>query len=331
MNKRRHIILIIFVAIFFFVLGWFVNNKTGRISVSNFENRLGADQFINPILECDNTESVELKSFEKDVNLLVDNIKKNQNIDDVSIYFRELNLGYWFGINMNIKFAPASLLKVPIMIAYYKEAEKNPDILKKELILDSLYEKQDQFFKTKELEIGKKYTIDYLIEKMIVDSDNNAKDLLTKNDKNHILTKKVYDDLGLENPFADSDYVLPIKEYSRLFRILYNASYINKEMSNKALKLLSRVKFKDGLIAGVPKDIVVSHKYGIREIETNTNNGVSEVNIFNAYFQLHDCGIVYEPSRPYLLCIMTKGNNINDLSNTIKKIADLIYNKVKNQ
>ena len=44
--------------------------------------------------------------------------------------------------------------------------------------------------------------------------------------------------------------------------------------------------------------------------------------------QLHDCGIIYYPGNPYLLCVMTRGDSFGELSSTIRDISDIIYGVV---
>jgi len=41
--------------------------------------------------------------------------------------------------------------------------------------------------------------------------------------------------------------------------------------------------------------------------------------------QLHDCGIVYYPQRPYVICVMTKGRDLDVLKNVIKGISEIVY------
>jgi len=44
--------------------------------------------------------------------------------------------------------------------------------------------------------------------------------------------------------------------------------------------------------------------------------------------QLHDCGIVYCPRRPYLLCVMTRGDDFQELTGTIRDLSRLVYSDV---
>jgi hypothetical protein len=45
----------------------------------------------------------------------------------------------------------------------------------------------------------------------------------------------------------------------------------------------------------------------------------------------HDCGIVYYPKHPYLLCVMTQGQDPETLENAIAEISKFTYTQVKNQ
>jgi beta-lactamase class A len=97
-------------------------------------------------------------------------------------------------------------------------------------------------------------------------------------------------------------------------RVLYNASYLSREMSEKALDYLLASDYKDGLVAGLPPGTQVAHKFG--EYEREDMN------------QLHDCGIVYYPRHPYILSVMTRGSDKQMMADTIAEISRLIYEEV---
>src|SRR5690606_549510 len=110
--------------------------------------------------------------------------------------------------------------------------------------------------------------------------------------------------------------ILSVKDYSAFFRILYNATYLSKEMSEKALSIMARSDFDIGITAGVPNNIHVSNKFGERGF----------VNHYEKQF--HDCGIVYYPGSPYLLCVMTKGSNFETQIKIIAEVSALVYKNV---
>jgi beta-lactamase class A len=263
------------------------------------------------------------------INNLIETLKTSGKVDDLSLYFRRLNNGEWVNINETAKFSPASLMKVPIMIAYFKLSESDPSILDKKLT----YDKGDdanlpEYTKpSKSIQKGQSYTVNELIEYMVVYSDNNALNLLVQNaDPNSL--QEVYTDLGIKipNPTLEGADCFTVKDYALFIRILFNATYLNKDLSEKALEIMSRSDFKGGIVAGVPSDVPVAHKFGERIFLDPT--GI----LFKSY-ELHDCGIVYYSQSPYLLCIMTKGSkgkNYSDLEDSIKQISQLVYSEVKN-
>lgn len=280
-------------------------------------------RFINPLLAYEVPESRELEEYAKLKQKLNDVIaieKTEGKAKDVSVYFRDLSQGQWVGINATTPYQPASLLKVVVMIAYLKNSEKDPALLQKKMLYPNtgLSITQAPFETPSKLRPGTRYTVDELIASMITESDNGAMNLLLQNVDDDILTE-VYTDLGIQSP-ENGTYTISARSYSLFFRILYNATYLNRENSEKALRLLSGAEYTDGLRHGIPTDISVSHKFG--ESILSENKSVIEV-------QLHDCGIVYHPTRPYLLCVMTRGADSNALADAIARISRIIYDEVR--
>ena len=284
-------------------------------------------KYINPILECnpDTSLNSKLTPIKESIESIINQEISKKNITFASIYYRDLNNGPWFGINEKEYFSPASLIKVPILIAYLKKAETDPSLLQKKLTVSDNPETGNniQNIKPSVATVAKQeYTIEKLLEEMIIYSDNNAYNTLAENLTGDEIIK-VYQDLDVDISKAFQDpngNIITVKNYASFFRILYNGSYLNNEMSEKALKLLNQVEYKDALVAGVPKDIIVSHKFGERKY-SDTNE-----------IQFHDCGIVYFPKKPYLLCVMTKTTkNINQAINVIKQISQKVYQNFEKQ
>ena len=248
---------------------------------------------------------------------------KNGNATSVSVVYRQFPDGAWVGINDSASYHPGSLLKVLLMMAYFREAELDPNILQKNLLYASSTAAETDslaFYLPSNLTVGQSYSIKSLMENMIENSDNGAQTLLIDNVDRNILNN-AYIDLGVPSPdTTDGDYTLTNSQYAGFFRILYNSTYLEEEYSEQALEILSKSNYKDGISAGVPAGVPVAQKYGER-VDSPDNKNVQAV-------ELHNCGIVYAPKNPYELCIMTKGNDAGKLTAIIKNISALVYNHI---
>ncbi len=279
---------------------------------------------LNPLVQCNpNATGIfmpEYEEFELHLEEWINAEKASGKIKEGAIYFRDLQGGPWFGVNEDAEFTPASLFKVPLLIAILRASQEDPQLLKQEIIMSGAYlgisnvEHPD----AETLQPGTPYTVEQLLEKMVVYSDNASADML-KNllqvlDERGSLLSLVYKELGMYS--AAVDHILTVKSYSALFRVLYNGRYLKPDMSQKALDMLSRSAYTHALVAGVPPGIVVAHKFGIRDFENETEK------------QFHDCGIVYYPKRAYLLCVMTRSDNVQNGIEFIQEASRRTYEQV---
>lgn len=283
--------------------------------------------FINPLLECEiggRSLTKDILPFSKKLTNYIQSSKDQSLLSFASVYFRDLNNGIWLGVNEKEEFSPASLLKVPVMIAALKTSELKPGFLNKTAVYNGPDENAGEIIQpTEALRIGHPYTLDETVRRMIVYSDNDAKNLILENLDPKIIASTFYN-LGIENPFASTTgYGIQVKDYASFFRILYNASYLSYDNSEKALALLSQTDFKYGLVAGIPDSVRVAHKFGVRTFKDAQQQQQQQ--------QLHDCGIIYYPGHPYVLCVMTRGNDINQLAQSIAEISGLVYREVVRQ
>ncbi|MEZ0208750.1 MAG: serine hydrolase [Candidatus Paceibacterota bacterium] len=316
-----------------FALGFFASNN-GIIPhiVSSYDvakpfREKTASKYVSPLLFCsESTPSLEDKDLTQKLSKLVDVRIQDGTIDNASIYVRALTTGEWSGVNEDDKYSPASLMKVAVMLAYFKEAESNPGLLSEVIHyggIDKDANSLENIKPEKSIQKDHQYTIDELIEYVIKYSDNNAALALnTLADK--ALFNEIYVDLGLPMPPTSSnpgtaDY-MSVKLFSRFFRVFYNATYLNTEFSEKAIKLLLEAKFPGGIASGVPKGTEIASKFGERTIVSGDGAVTSR--------ELHDCGIVYAKDNPYLLCIMTKGGDLTKLSGVIREISTLVYKNI---
>ena len=335
MNRKPTIILSFLLTATFAISGFFLGRnfpsdnkenvqaavpKHAQLIVKRLENP-STYKFINPLLECDNyypSNIAALETLENELNAYIEKVKSDGIATDVAVYLRVLNSGPWIGVHEDMNFAPASLLKVPIMIAVLKKSESETGLLKEKILyrpgLEPIF--TQNIADTAQMKTGSYYTVEELIERSITYSDNDANEMLfAVAGENHIT--KVMEDIGLSlTGKKPSDDIVSVKTYSSFFRLLYNGTYLNRELSEKALFILSKTNFKMGLPKYLPAGIVVAHKFGER--------GLAGTNMK----QLHDCGIVYLNRNPYLICVMTRGTDFNQLSEVIATTSKIIFDEM---
>ncbi len=282
-------------------------------------------KFIHPLLTfvIPNADSQrDFAGLKGKIENLVVQEKNNKQAERISVYFQALDEGRWVGIGEDEKYDPASLLKVVVMIAYLKKTESEANFIFTNFTYTEEISKvigtSDINDAPSQLQVGQKYSVDDLLRRMIVNSDNGAKNLLIANIDNDSLLS-VYNALDVPRPNSSDNYATSPRVYSFLFRILYNATYVSRDLSEAALTLLSGTEFDGGLVAGVPKNTVVSHKFGQHVL---IDSGGKQTGI-----ELHDCGIIYYAKSPYFLCVMTQGQNLDSLKSAIKDISALTYSE----
>lgn len=307
-----------------FVLGLMVGQYTNNFlpgapkSYNDFTDLTQGYHFIDPLLFCSDREMTGQTAeysqrLENELTDLIEEHKKLGLISEASVLYRDLSNGPRVSVNGELGSAPASLLKVPLALSIHRRVESDPSFLQRKVMMNMPDQNAGEYFMApKKAEFGVEYTIDELLDLSLINSDNNATDLLISQLTDEEL-RKSYVDLGIKVPIDNPNaYTMNVAVYSSFFRILYNSSYLSRENSERFLANLSKSTFTQGLVAGVPPGTTVSHKFG-------------EYSAGDGFKQLHDCGIVYKAKQPYLLCVMTQGDDFEKLAKTIQNISRKVW------
>lgn len=282
--------------------------------------RLKGYQYIKPLIneepEC---ESKEMASLKQEITTLVDNEKQAGIIQSASVYIKEFSSDNWTSINPGEGYLPGSLFKLPVLLTILKMSETDPAILNKKILFQpEAVVGISQTYESKAIQPGHTYTIKELLTYMIAYSDNAALQLVNRNIDPDVLIK-IFSDLGLTPPKPDAasymTYTITTRDYSIFMAALYNAAYLTIPNSEYATSLLAKCDFKEGLLKGLPADVKVAHKFG--------EAGSNQVR------ELHETAIVYINNNAYLITVMTRGNDIKKLAETIAEISRLTYARMK--
>lgn len=262
---------------------------------------------------------IEQKHFFSTIQPLRENIIRvvenyEQQGHSVGVYIEYLNTGANISVNQDKRFWPASLSKMPTAFIVMKKVQDGKWNLKNELVL--FEEDKDSRFGDLHREIvGTTFSVEELLKELLIKSDNTAHKIFVRNSSS-LEYEEMISALGMEQLF-DKNYDISAKEYSRIFRSLYSASYLNREYSQMMLNWLSETKFENFLQSGLPEDVKFSHKIG-EEFEQNV---------------FLDSGIIYIPERPVLITVMIKvkeGEGIQKANEIMKLISEETYNYVAN-
>lgn len=319
-KQTAKIFLYILLAALFIGIGWHANQfYEHNINLGEKRVKVGGFKFISPLLDVELPEGYNVRHdpipFKYKVNKLVEQQTQSGKVISMSVYYRDLSDGPWFGINEKMKYNPASMMKVPVMIGWLKRAEKDSATLQRKIAFDekSYNGPPQTIIPEQALKSGVSYTVEELLLRMMQFSDNRAMLLLYDNLFNEELAN-IVENMDVANDPTSGQNSISVHGYSGFLRILYNASFLNKEMSEKALELMSSPSFTHGIVAGIPKETRIASKFG--EFE---GNGV---------IQLHEYAIVYHPKGPYILGVLTRGGNWKTQADVIKSVSELVYKSV---
>mgnify|MGYP001187258686 CR=1 FL=1 len=324
--RPARVVAITVAAVAVFALGVLIG---ARVLGSGPYERCAEDfAYVNPRLACGRGPVISKRSydaFRASLGAAIDGRVAHGSARSVSVYFRDLVNGPSFGIREDAPFVPASLLKLPLVLAFLDMADDDPGLLARTLVYDGGDPVPEQNVPPEvTLRRGEPYSIETLLANTARFSDN-ASYLLLRSFQRSLpggddLLLRAYRELGIVNPTGPLDQTVTVRGYAALFRLLYNGSYLSMTSSERVLSWLAESAFAQGIVAGVPAGIPVAHKFGERSMSASE--------MPSGPVQLHDCGIVYFPENPYLLCVMTRGEDLERLVGTVRSVSEMVYAEV---
>ena len=318
------LLYLVLVAGSFLVLGLFLSKPAAPVAalpsapVQRMEElRVKSGRLVQPLLLADlSTDEPSLDPLRTQIETYLRQKEQAGEINAASVYFRDFNSARNFTINPSEQYSPASIMKIPVLITYLKESESNPGVLRKKVFFKKHFSAiPEQTQTAKPMDENRSYTVDDLLQRMIVDSDNDATALLNNN-INLDGFRALFHVMGFREPdFRNWNYYLTVAECSRFMRILFYSTYLHEENSETAMQLLTQTNFRQGLMADIDPGTIVAHKFGERNI--------------NEEQQLHETGIFYLGDSPYLLTVMTKGRDRTQLPAILAEVSRMTWSYLK--
>jgi len=219
------------------------------------------------------------------------------------VYMEDLETGESFGINEDEVMTAASLIKLPVFAAVYREIERGNLSLETEYQLQAI-DKVAGAGSMYSQPVGKTYTYEAMLYLMGRQSDNTAfrafSNLLGARE-----IQQTIDLLGMNDTSLAENETTP-RDIGKFFSKLYQGDLVNQENREKFFDHLSKTIWEDRIPAGIPEGIRVIHKVG-------TEMGV-----------ISDAGVILG-EKPFVLVIMSEGVNESEAKEVLPEIAELIY------
>lgn len=253
-------------------------------------------------------------------------IKKylESRIGTYGFHFEDLNSGYVYGYNENVQMVSAGCMKLPIAVALIKSVEES-----KYTFLDKIkIESGDKVYGTGIIhEFGEReYTVFELLVAMLIQSDNTAankiidlvgmdrinEDIKAMGLKNTFLNRKTSDERSSK---PDVENITSAGDLSKIWKILYKGSFLNRDNSTMLIDILRRQQIKNKLALYIPDDL----KYDISS-KTGDKKGVE-----------NDTELIHLPKGDFVFTILSM-NIPNSVYGTITlaKCGKMMWDNVMN-
>ncbi len=279
--------------------------------------RVSGFSHVRPLLSTGSAcESPRLSDLRSSIGSLVNELKATRQVHSVSVYVRDLVQDDWMSYNGAETYAPGSLLKVPLLMMFLAMADADPTLLKETWTCEKVDAQVPQHtaYPAEQARLNTSYSVEQVLELAIVHSDNRATMMLFRHASLERYTQ-LFVDLGLPRPDRDAaNYLMTTKDYSVFLKALYTSATLSPMGSERALGYMTRSTFRSGLVAGLPPDVEVAHKFG-------EAGNVTEK-------ELHESGLVYADGHPYLITVMTRGEHVEPLAEAIASISRLVYGRM---
>lgn len=253
-------------------------------------------------------------------------IKKylESRIGTYGFFFEDLKSGFIYGYNENVKITAAGCMKLPIAVSLIKAVEnKKIDFLDKISI-----SVEDKVYGTGIIHEfnEREYTVFELLVAMLIQSDNTAANkiinIITMEEinnnlkemglKNTTLNRKTTDERKHED---DIENITSAFDLSKIWKHLYNKTYLNDENSQMLIDILTRQQIKNKLALYISDDL----KYEISS-KTGDKSGVE-----------NDTELIRLPKGDFTCTILSMGipNSVYGTV-TLAKCGKMVWDNINN-
>jgi beta-lactamase class A len=240
----------------------------------------------------------DLESTERKIEEIVKDLQGTYGV-----YVYNLTSRHSYGFNQEKVFPAASLIKLPLIIALYQEAEAGIIDLESEYVL-RVEDKETGAGVIQYKPIGTRYTYRELTQLMGRYSDNTAFNVVRQLLGDERIQATI-DGLEMTKTSLEENKTSPA-DIGLFFRKFYAQSLLTRNHRDEIIDYLTKTAYEDRIPAGVPEDVKVAHKIG------------NETNSFS------DAGIVFG-KEPFILVIISKDALEKEALEALPEITKIVW------
>ena len=233
----------------------------------------------------------------------------------VGLSVLDLDTGNYLDLNGDKVYATASIIKLPILLAFFQDVDAGKIrldetlTLTRDVVVGGSGELQD-------LPLGRKFSAGEIADKMITISDNTATNMIIKRMGGLNVLNQRFRSWGLQKtiirnwlPDLSGTNTTTTKELMQLLALLDRQKLLSAQSQNQAIAILSRVHNRKLLPVGLGKGATIAHKTG------------------DIGFILGDAGIIAMPTgKRYLVAVLVESAYDDPAARTfIQDASRLIY------
>lgn len=222
------------------------------------------------------------------------------------VYVYRFSDGREYGIRQKEIFPAASLMKLPVILTLYQEAEAGRISLETKYKLAEA-DKRGGAGILQSRPAGEVYSYRKLAELMGQYSDNTANNVLVKILGEEKIQKTITN-LGMKKTNFFQYETTP-EDIGLFFRQLYQGGVVSSQHKEEILRFLTKTGYEERIPAGIPPEVRVAHKIG------------TEIGVFS------DGGIVFAPPPrgPFVLVIMSREAKESEAKEVLPKISRAVW------
>lgn len=214
-----------------------------------------------------------------------------------------LNSGRVWNYQAEQQMTAASLIKLPVVAAFYQQVESGEYDLADTYTLVSEDKHSDG--QLVDWEVGTEITWRRILELAFSHSDKTAFRILRKELGDELINRKI-NDWGMEETDLDEN-LTSADDICLFFEKLYNQELVDETYQQMMIEDLINTTYEEQIPAGIPEGIQVAHKVGYEEKVVS------------------DAGIIFVPDNPLIMVIMSQETSVSQAKNTFPRLVKEIY------